>query len=163
MKLNISIRNGFDCPVHNENGSAIVIAMIVLILLTFIGMSAINTTQTELKIAGNERVYKQNFNLAEAAIQDAAQRLLSTPHEDRLSTLQWVHLIPLNESFSMEDITNWNAGNTMNISPTLTVAAGIIKAEGEGMESSLYRYTILARSQSNNGDVLLQVGFKTSN
>lgn len=56
----------------NERGVVLVTALMVMALLTVMGISALNTSDTELKISGNQRVATQAFYLAEAGIQHAA-------------------------------------------------------------------------------------------
>lgn len=51
---------------HGQEGSVIIIVMIVLALLTIIGISAINMSTTEQKIAGNDKNYKIAFYHAES-------------------------------------------------------------------------------------------------
>lgn len=55
----------------NERGVVLVTALMVMALLTVMGISAMNTSDTELKITGNQRVASQAFYLAEAGIQHA--------------------------------------------------------------------------------------------
>ena len=45
----------------SEQGSAMVVALLVLVLLTILGMVMIQTTTTELKITRNDRVVKDHF------------------------------------------------------------------------------------------------------
>lgn len=52
----------------NQNGVALLTALMVMSLLTIIGISASNTTNIELKIAGNEKVSFQAFYVAEAGV-----------------------------------------------------------------------------------------------
>jgi Tfp pilus assembly protein PilX len=52
----------------NEDGFVLVLAMLIMVVLIIIGVSSIRTSQTELEIAGNERVHKQTFYDAEAGI-----------------------------------------------------------------------------------------------
>ncbi len=59
----------------NEEGSVLVLALLMLIFLTIIGIAATTTTSVELQIAQNERVYTENFNRAEAAAMHATQVL----------------------------------------------------------------------------------------
>lgn len=56
---------------NNERGVVLVTALMVMALLTVMGISAMNTSDTELKISGNQRVASQSFYLAEAGIQQA--------------------------------------------------------------------------------------------
>ena len=58
-----------------EKGSAMVVALLVLALLTILGMVMIQTTVTELRITRNDRVVKDHFYRAEAAAMEAAQWL----------------------------------------------------------------------------------------
>jgi hypothetical protein len=53
----------------NQNGFALVVAMLCMAILTFIGMYALNTTNLELQIAGNDKVARQSFYKAEGGIQ----------------------------------------------------------------------------------------------
>ena len=51
----------------NEEGSVMVVAILILALLTIIGIAAMSTTNVELKISGNEKSYKMALYAAEAA------------------------------------------------------------------------------------------------
>jgi len=65
----------FYNPLENENGFVLVVALLMLVVLTIIGLSGSSTTQIELQISGNERVARNLFYTAEAAAYEAAQRL----------------------------------------------------------------------------------------
>ena len=60
-------------PLANEEGSVIILALIMLMLLTMMGTSATNTSTLEIQVAGNERNYKRNFFKTEAAALQGAQ------------------------------------------------------------------------------------------
>jgi len=60
-------------PIKNENGSVIILAMIFLVLLTIIGMSAVDTSIIEVQISGNDVRYKTNLYRAEGAAMECAQ------------------------------------------------------------------------------------------
>jgi Tfp pilus assembly protein PilX len=53
----------------NEKGSVVVIALMMLALLTIIGISATNTSTTEVQISSNEHLYKIAFYATEAGIE----------------------------------------------------------------------------------------------
>jgi Tfp pilus assembly protein PilX len=55
----------------NEEGFALVIAMIMLVVLTLLGINATNNTTTELSIAGVERQAFQAFNAVDSGWQQA--------------------------------------------------------------------------------------------
>ena len=54
---------------NNERGSVLIIAVLMLVLLTIIGISATNTTTTDLQIAGNEKTHRIAFYAAESGIE----------------------------------------------------------------------------------------------
>jgi hypothetical protein len=49
----------------NEQGSTIIVAMLILVFLTIIGISATNTSIFESQIVGNEHRYQIDFYLAD--------------------------------------------------------------------------------------------------
>jgi hypothetical protein len=61
MKSLINIAN-------NEDGSVLVIALLILVFLTIIGISATTTTNIELQIAGNEKFHKIAFYHADSGV-----------------------------------------------------------------------------------------------
>jgi len=63
---------------RNEKGFALIIALLILLVLTLIGISAINTTTFETSISGNERVGTDAFYAAEAGIQIGLNQLPDT-------------------------------------------------------------------------------------
>ncbi len=62
-------------PLKNEKGVALVIALIMLIILTFIGISAISLSIFETKISGNERWGSAAFYAASAGVEVGVSRL----------------------------------------------------------------------------------------
>jgi hypothetical protein len=61
MKSLINIAN-------NEDGSVVVIALIILVFLTIIGIAATTTTNIELQVAGNEKLHKIAFYRADSGV-----------------------------------------------------------------------------------------------
>jgi hypothetical protein len=58
-----------------EKGAALVIAMLLLVVLTLLGIAAIRTASSDIKIAANDKAAKQAFFLAEAGIERAMAEL----------------------------------------------------------------------------------------
>lgn len=56
---------------QDEQGFILVTAMIMLVILSFIGIAATNTTIFELQIAGNERQAAQEFDVADSGWRQA--------------------------------------------------------------------------------------------
>jgi hypothetical protein len=68
-------------PTNDEDGFlAIAAALVILILMTVIGISASRVAGTEAAMARNEVIHKRNFYLAEGAALEAADRLAKHGH-----------------------------------------------------------------------------------
>ena len=52
----------------NQKGASLVIALLILLVLTLLGISAISTTTFETNIAGNERLYNRAFYASDAGV-----------------------------------------------------------------------------------------------
>ena len=66
----------------NEDGTVLVVALIMLVLLTVIGISASTTSTIEIRIAGNEKFHKMAFYAADGGTEAGAE-LLEQSIEDR--------------------------------------------------------------------------------
>ena len=86
----------------NEEGSVIIMALIVLVALTMIGIVSTDNTVVELQIVRNETIYRQNFYRAESAVIEGAQVM-----EDSNLTVPIPWIQNLSTAPDMEDISNW--------------------------------------------------------
>ncbi|PLX48027.1 MAG: hypothetical protein C0613_12145 [Desulfobulbaceae bacterium] len=59
----------------NEDGYVLVLAMMIMLILTLLGIAATNTTTTELMIAGNDTLHKKTFYEADGGTEIAASVL----------------------------------------------------------------------------------------
>ena len=69
---------------RDERGSALVIALLSLLLLTALGLALTLTTTTEIAISANQRMGQEAMNAADAAIERAMQDLLAMPDWNRV-------------------------------------------------------------------------------
>jgi len=60
---------------RNPKGAALIIALLMLLVLTLIGISAISTTTFETKIVGNERIGTEAFYVSEGGVQVGLNKL----------------------------------------------------------------------------------------
>ncbi len=58
---------------NRQHGSALLVSLIVLLVMTLLGLSSMRTTVLEEKMAGNMRDSELAFQAAEAALRDAEQ------------------------------------------------------------------------------------------
>ncbi len=61
--------------VRRETGAALVVALLLLVVLTIIGIAAMQTTRMEERMAGNTRDLNLAFQGAEAALRDGEARI----------------------------------------------------------------------------------------
>lgn len=64
---------------NNQNGAALLTSLLLMSLLTIVGVSALSTTDIELKIAGNEKSAAQALYAAEAGVYSAIAILKNDP------------------------------------------------------------------------------------
>lgn len=68
--------------ISNQQGSVIVIALVILVLLTIIGIAATNTSTTEVQITTNALLYNTAFYTAESGIEAGRAALNNIKIED---------------------------------------------------------------------------------
>jgi Tfp pilus assembly protein PilX len=61
--------------VDNQRGSALVVALLMLVVLTLLGIAAITTSTTEVEISGNEKLSKMAFYGADAGTETGCELL----------------------------------------------------------------------------------------
>ena len=66
---------------RNEQGTAIVAALLILLLLTFVALTATDTTINEKAMIRSEALFEQNFSLAESAALEGLQKLASQDND----------------------------------------------------------------------------------
>ena len=148
------------CPLNNEDGSVLVLALIMLVLLTLLGIAASRTSSIDIQISGNEIIYKQNLYMAEAGAMEAAQEL-----EDRdLKTSPPLCLLAgtVDPSFSPDDdflIANSQTSSLPNT--RLALYEGLIAGSSLAMsKSKVHSYGIYGRCQQNRGLIVIKVGYR---
>ena len=62
-----------------QRGAALVIALLMLVILTILALSGINTATTELTMAGNEQYRRNAAQAATAGVEQAITRLGTVP------------------------------------------------------------------------------------
>lgn len=85
---------------HNEKGSVILVALIILALLTILGISSTNTSNIEVRIATNSQDNQLDFYVADSGWKDAAMFL-----ESQAGVPAWK-----NTAGSVVKNFSWNAG-----------------------------------------------------
>jgi hypothetical protein len=76
----------------DQKGIALVVALIMLLVLTFIGFAAVSLTTYESKISGNERVYNNAFYAGDGGIEN---------FRGRASTGEFVYSVATSGSYQL--------------------------------------------------------------
>ena len=156
----------------NEEGSVIIMALIVLVALTMIGIVSTDNTVVELQIVRNETIYRQNFYKAESAVIDGAQVMEDA---DLTVAIPWIQTLAT--AANMEVVGNWdttpftgnaqlsnNMNNPLDLNNNVSYAAVFIKKIGSKKmtnPSSLYLYNVygLFDSTSGQGRSMIRMGY----
>lgn len=81
---------------QNEQGSVLIVALLIMVLLTVIGITVTSTTEIETQIAGNDKFQKIAFNNADSGIFPTAKLIssvvntLSEPTETALDPIMYI-------------------------------------------------------------------------
>ena len=139
MKNMISFR--IKSTLGNEEGSIIVIGMIVLVLLTMFGLSSVTTSNIEMQIAANERMHKKAFYVAESGWQLAVGWIddqYPLPVTDSLIDLTAAAGTVSYSSNSGTPTSNiaWDKDNSVSAEIDFVTAR-----QAEGYSAGFYRYT----------------------
>lgn len=153
-----------------EDGSVLVLALIMLVLLTLVGNSANQIASVEMQIAGNEAVYKNNFYLAEAAAMQSIQGLENT--DLKASPPAWLEETPGELTDTQVRVDgNWSGsfpGGAVPLASAVDPNTRFVAvSEGIDVSSSLdlgksrvYAYKVYGRSKVDNGQVMILVGYR---
>ena len=98
----------------NDRGSTIIVAMMILVFLTIIGISATNTAIFESQIVGNEHRYQIDFYVADSGWKEGAMWLQSlaappaevNPGTDRLVKNYGFNTGPADPAPSVQDVVD---------------------------------------------------------
>ena len=158
----------------NQDGFVLVVGMMVMVVLTFIGIAATNTTIFEHLISANDKVAKDVFYEAEAAAYEGAQRLENEDDRDNLKAARTQHLWLMGASAKddfIDDNTKWEdddltSGMTHDDSSVSIVAIdqGVLKGEEASSlkmtSPSVYGFQLLGHSKQNSSEKTIEIGYK---
>ncbi len=106
----------------NQRGSILVFTLVILLVMTLLGMTAMRTSILEEKIAGNNHNQKTAFQAADSALNETEKMLQAMAWQDNLAT-----------KFSREESGYYNqirdspnVHNSNNWSRTTTFSAALL-------------------------------------
>jgi Tfp pilus assembly protein PilX len=168
----------FDA-LENEEGSVIILSLLVLVILSIVGFSANRTSTTEMQIVRNDATYQQNFYLAESGATHGGQLLSNLMDKNSLKkrTPTWLNEIgdvDTDDDKTIDDISTWfassGAGQTANTSAITAdnsvefsvVDVGIAGGSSTTMgQPQLHNFSIIGiGNRSDRGQIMIQVGYR---
>src|ERR1019366_8720270 len=117
-------------PIGDERGSALVVALMAMLLLSALGMALVMTTMTESKIAGNYSNAEEGLYAADAGLEVSLQDLLTVPDWNSIlagtTTSAFIDGVALNQPRILSDGSQLNlieAQNMANCAKITTCSA----------------------------------------
>jgi len=156
----------------NENGSAIVLALMLLSLLTVMGIWSTRKSNTEILIAGNEVARKQTFFRTEGGVIEGGFAIEEAVVSD-LQNRGPVWLTEKSAAPDMTDPTNWDfdnvGGDDTAVATTIDADVGFCALDkgitsGDSLlmtgATQVRTYAVYSFHGSRMGQALLEVGYK---
>ena len=158
----------------NEQGTAIVMGLVVMLILTVVGITAVNTSTVELQIVRNEGIYKEDLYLAEGAAHEAIQTIWGIARTNPYILLdrrrEWLSAV-------IEDVDDADMASVYSYIPNFEVnsmdadigpqtnfsAVDIGVARPGSLEmtgTNIHEWSVYGQSSKNNGRVLIQIGYR---
>ncbi len=160
--------------IQSEEGSVVLLAVMVLMLVTMFGISALNTSDTELRVSFNSRCYKQNLYQAEGIVRETSALINGSPVANlkpSTSAVPWlIDAYQDSPDFDPEDLANneWE-NNTNAIASTIYPTEGLLSvyylgpSQGDTLNmgaTKLYEYAIYGKSAACTGEVGVVAGYR---
>ena len=152
----------------SEEGSVLIVALVILVLLTLLGIFATKTSEIEIQIAGNEMRYKRNLYSAEGVAMECAQNIKDTDDLDT-GSLAWLHSMGGVSRDEVLDDTYWGTNSQQSADDPnaryMAVVEGIADQTSLDMtKSRVHAYSIFGRwsnaSNPNEGRGIVNLGYK---
>jgi type IV pilus assembly protein PilX len=171
----------------NENGSVMVVGMLVLMLASLIGIAAITTSTIEVEVTANNKIQKEHFYRAEGAAMLAAQLLENENDQAALQNLPYGQPDPDNPAappdlWFRNDLSGFpdpdNVANDYNWDPYMNgsgeaplddngqtrfmaIHQGYSGGSSSRMDSSaVHTITVYGRSERERGSAMIEIGYK---
>ncbi len=166
MEKDVKSNNRVLLPRPDEDGFILVTTLIILILLVVLGISTTTNTNIELKIAGNDKVYKQNSSMAEGGsyIEAGKVGVSSSPYQvsDPGKSDQILTVIPssLQAAFKAGDPSTWppSSLNSLSYNSLVTYLYADTPPKGyDASQFSTYKFRIDG-AKVTNGQVVIELG-----
>ncbi|MCP4664432.1 MAG: hypothetical protein GY856_54305 [bacterium] len=147
----MSYINGSSGRIRGERGSALILALMVMLILTFLGLTLLAMTETEMQLGGNERIQSELFYAAESGTAIAKARVLDG------AVVPSSFIIPITSNVTgtgLSSLTGFHIGYRVGLSRTVAIRFGPCDfcPANEDDESWSFRVTYLVNSTGTRRD-----------
>lgn len=88
---------------RDEQGSVIVVCMLIMVLLSFIGLAATQTSNVEIQIAGNQKFHQMAFSHADSGVYGTPKLISETIDNAAAPNEPGVQYFPLDDQAQARD------------------------------------------------------------
>lgn len=144
----------------NEDGSVMVLALAMLMLLTLIGTSAITTSMIEIQTAGSKKTHTECMFLAEGAAMQCAQRMENDPN---LLVATYLNAENTVTDADIRDLFEGKTSADSSISPSGTGYAALYQGTVGSLkmgQPNLHAYAVYGWHDTTSGRVIVELGYR---
>lgn len=158
----VSHRPSRQAERHGERGSALIVSLVFLIILTILGVSTMNTSRLELRMAANQQAANQAFQASASGIESTLieTNIFNTSLECEPDDSVGVdHTFYYNQKAGASFSDGTNTFLDRALSRTCFEVQGAVPAGGFSLGSkvSAFHFRILSTAQSVGGSESQQV------
>jgi len=145
----------------NEDGSVMIVALAILMLLTLIGISATTTSMIEIQISGAKKTYTDHLFQAEGAAMECVQTMQNDPNlltnttyvnDERTKTEAEIQTLIRDLNFANSDTPSVGTGHA-------TLYQGVIGSLVMG-QPTLHAYAVYGWHDTAQGRVIVELGYR---
>jgi hypothetical protein len=156
---------------NHEEGNVLVITLIILVALTFLGITSTRMSSIDLLVSGNKKIYTQNLYNAEAAAYYAVQTMNSTDlavsppgwYSDTLGAITEADIL-VDANWDNDfggDVTvgTFNGDNDIRF---VSIYSGVAEV-GMSLDmakTKIRQYSVYGRSEKSRGKSMVEIGFR---
>lgn len=146
---------GLAAPLREQSGTVLIIALLILLALSLLGVAGITTSTTEFQIAGNQYRSNQAVTAADAGVQQVMAFVRANPgnaFQGTLPAIAGTFGAPTNETYSV-------AANTVTHVKTSTISEDPKQAMSTDFERRYYEVGPIVGTAPNGATRSLVVGY----
>lgn len=150
--------HGLAAPLREQSGTVLIIALLILLALSLLGVAGITTSTTEFQIAGNQYRSNQGVAAADAGVQQILAYVRANPGNAFQGNLAVLPIgpttlpAPTNETYSV-------AANTVTHVKTSTISEDPSQAMSTDFERRYYEVKPIVGTAPNGATRNLVVGY----